>query len=92
MTEKRIISMSDIKIEKGVPLPELSRIPTLPLIKMDVGDSFVISASSERDRQTIRQRLSRFQLITKPKMFSMRKTDDEHVRVYRIDDALEAKE
>ena len=80
--------MSDIKIEKNVPLPVSSVVPPLPLNLMKVGDSFVVPIKTEIDQNTVRQRVWRYKNSNPPAQFSVRIWDDgKSIRVFRKEDA-----
>jgi hypothetical protein len=86
--------MSDIKIDKNVPLPEVTYLPPIPLDKMKVGDSILLKKLTERNKAAIRQRITRYQNSHYPKQFAMRQVDGKtgarqllSVRVFRMKDA-----
>ena len=86
-TTAKVLTMSNIKIEKNIPLPVYSKVPELPLDKMKIGESFVIGLSEEIKKSTIRQRVARFQKRNPPKHFAMRPWDDgDSVRIFRVED------
>ena len=84
--------MSEVKIEKNVPMPPPSRpsLPKIPLADMEVGDCVTMTLDGDRDVDvaiaTVRQRLHRFQKSNPPKKFSARKVDNETFRVFRMED------
>jgi len=78
--------MSQIKIEKNVPFPSRIELPPLPLEQMQVSDSFMIECGLGKEVNALRQRLQRFQRNNPPKRFSVRRVDDERVRVFRRED------
>lgn len=78
--------MHDFKIEKNHPIPITSAIPPLPLNELSISHSFVVEAEMGNERNTIRQRLSRFQKANPPIRLSMRAVDDRHVRIQRVED------
>lgn len=82
--------MSQIKIEKNVPLPvqSSSTVPALPLDKMEIGDSFRLELEQRNDISVIRQRLYRFQKANSPKHFAVRTEGGNVVRVYRVEDSV----
>jgi hypothetical protein len=77
--------MTTIKIEKNVPVPQRTRIPSLPLDQMEVGDSFAapIKATDPKAVSSLRQRVSRFQRVNPQMRFSV-VIDGENMRVFRI--------
>jgi hypothetical protein len=93
MTATRITYMSKstkkVKIENNVPLPNKSGIPPLPLPTMSVGESFALSPISDCGKNTIRQRVSRYQLDNPPRKYSVRTIKDDEVRVFRVEDAIQ---
>ena len=80
------MSKAKFQIEKGVPMPVKSMLPDFPLDDMEIGDSFVVNLVEERDRNAVRQRLSRYQMRNKPKKFSAITISENVVRVHRVHD------
>lgn len=80
------MSQTQIKIEKNVPLPETNSLPPMPFEKMEVNDSFVVELQSPTDKKTVRQRMYRYQKKNPNVRLSLRKIDDDSVRVYRLAD------
>ena len=78
--------MPSIKIERNVPLPVSSDVPSLPLEQMLVGESFVLKLNSDTDKSTVRQRVGRFQRNNPPKRFSVRMVENKSLRVFRVND------
>lgn len=74
-----------IQIEKGVPMPNRTRLPELPFTAMEIGDSFVAPVPSTDSRliQALRQRVTRFKKQNPPKKFSVVQ-DGESMRVFRV--------
>jgi len=74
-----------IQIEKGVPMPNRTRLPELPFMAMEIGDSFVAPVPSNDSRliQALRQRVTRFQKQNPPQKFSVVQ-DGEQMRVFRV--------
>tara|TARA_R110000824_G_scaffold50008_5_gene140077 strand:+ start:154 stop:420 length:267 start_codon:yes stop_codon:yes gene_type:complete len=81
-----------IVIEKGVPLPEriTSKEPLghLPLLDMEVGDSFKIKVSTKEEMakkvKTLRTRVYRINKKNPDYKFSVVRMLD-HIRIYRIE-------
>ena len=81
------LTMPKIKIEKNVPLPVApTKLPPLPLDAMKVGDSFKLKTVSHTDQGTIRQRLSRYQIMNPNKRFTVRRDGEGFLRVFRVED------
>ena len=86
--------MSAIKIDKKVPFPEVSELPSkLPLKDMVVGDSFLLKVNPDSSRSALRQRLSRYQNSNPPSKFIIRvekdgKGRDVGLRVFRFKDEV----
>lgn len=76
---------SDIKIEKGMPIPTRGRLPKLPLEKMDPGDSFVapVNKDDAKMMSVLRQRVSRENTRSNGKRYSVTTAGSE-VRVFRV--------
>jgi hypothetical protein len=75
--------MTEIKIEKGVPIPERNQTTKYPWADMLVGDSFFI----EGDRSKLRSSLSRImanQRLRRGHRYSMRSSSD-GIRVWRVE-------
>lgn len=77
--------MTMIKIEKNVPVPQRSRIPSLPLEEMDIGDSFraPVEAADQKAVSSLRQRVARFQRANPAMRFSV-VIDGDNMRVFRV--------
>jgi hypothetical protein len=73
------------KIEKNAPPPETS-LPAMPLAALEVGDRFKVTLKEPSDKATIRQRVHRFQKKNPPIRLSVRKIDEDHCWVYRLED------
>lgn len=77
------------EITNDVPFPT-SRTIGLPIVErlenMQVGDSFTVEVSGERNRLAVSQRISRYKKKNPPKNFSMLKESEETYRIYRIED------
>lgn len=80
--------MSELIIEDGIPIPSRTNLPELPLDQMKIGQSFEVSLQSEREISSVRQKISRYHRINKPKRFTVRVTDPDTftVRVFRVSD------
>lgn len=84
------MSKSKFVIEKNVPLPVRNTIPDFPLEEMQVGDSFVVTVTTDRERSSVRQRLSRYQVRNRPIRFSTISLNPRTVRVFRVKDYEQA--
>ena len=74
-----------IQIEKGIPMPNRTKLPDLPFGEMEIGDSFAapVMPTDQRLVQALRQRVTRFQKQHPPKKFSVVQ-DGEAMRVFRV--------
>ena len=75
-----------IKIERDVPMPPRSRIPSLPFAEMKIGNSIVVEVREKRDLNALRQRMDRFQKKNYPTRLSLQTIQPGTVRVFRIED------
>ena len=76
--------MAEIKIEKGIPLPEKAvRPPRYPFASMEIGDSFVRVGKLK----TFYPTLTKANKAHAPKRFVGRQIDGEKMRVWRAPDA-----
>jgi hypothetical protein len=72
-------------IEKGIPVPERSSLPHIPLEDMAVGDSVLVPVTKEKEVDALRQRVCRYQTKNENAKFRVMKDDSgEGMRVYRI--------
>lgn len=85
-----MINLSIGSVEKNVPYPvPKSRQPKrrknnkYPFLKMEIGDSFHISARSKLERELARSRICGAASNVKGKKFSTR-TFDDGIRVWRV--------
>jgi len=78
--------MSQVKIEKDVPFPARVQLPPLPLDDMLINDSFKVNVTSGSETASLSQRLQRFQKMNHPKRFSIRRINQDTVRVFRRED------
>lgn len=82
------LKTTTVTIEKDVPMPERNRLPELPLLGMERGDSFLIEMETDNDNravQTLRQRISRFQSKNTNYRFTVRRDDEAGgMRVWRV--------
>ena len=67
--------MSEIKIDKGIPMPSLTR---YPFDEMEVGDSFLVPSDNRTSVSTLVSRNHN------GKKFSLRKMTDGTYRCWRI--------
>lgn len=79
-----------VKIDKNVPLPEVSYLQPVPLKEMEVGDSFLLKKLTFKMKAALRQRITRFQKAHPKTMFSMRQEERQgdlfSIRVFRMKD------
>lgn len=74
--------MSEIKIDKGVPIPPAKKSAKYPVRQMQIGDSFFVSAKN-RNLNNLSQLSGRLTFNHKPKRFICRKEKD-GIRIWRV--------
>ena len=63
---KKAVEPSEYKIEKNVPIPSsVRRLVKFPLVKLEVGDSFVVPL---KEAQSLRSAIARTHKLTEDKM------------------------
>ena len=75
-----------IRIVNDVPMPEREILPPMPLDKMEIGDSFELPLKGINSKNSMRQRLYRYQKNNPPKRFSLQTIDLNSVRIFRVPD------
>ena len=74
----QVAASTEIKIEKGVPMPATSKYYKYPWLQMEVGDSFIYSAKYGHQAATVAT------LRYSPKKFRYAKSTDEKYYIWRI--------
>lgn len=79
-----------IQIDKHIPMPQRTKIPDLPLLDMETGDSFKapINANSPTEVRALRQRISRWQRTSTSRFSCVRdkdrETGEDIMRVFKV--------
>ena len=80
MTKEQEYTVSELKIEKNVPLPK--RLPSIPFDRMKPGDSVLLALRKPSDINTVRQRVWRANKKGEG-VFSSYMLNPSEMRVYR---------
>lgn len=73
--------MSELKIEKNVPIPKVTR--RYPFSLMEVGDSVYIPCEANEAAKQVSQRITGSMSMLRPRKFT-RRSDVGGVRVWRV--------